>query len=100
MKQNPTADSLHGLAAQSIPENTDLWPQVRARVGARGTPTRVTRVRLRRVMFGLSVAALLALLAAGASSLWNTATPVSAQAILEQAQASAVSPLAAVRTYH
>src|SRR5439155_12021787 len=84
------------IAEDAVPANLDLWPQVRARVKLEVA----RRPARQRRLVGAMVGVLLLALSAGALSLWGSATAVSAESILDQAQATAASPKATVRTYH
>ena len=89
-------EALRQIAEEAVPDNLDLWPQVRARVKL----DVARRPARQRRLVGAMVGVLLLALSAGALSLWGSATAVSAESILDQAQATAASPKATVRTYH
>jgi outer membrane lipoprotein-sorting protein len=91
---NPTdkAAALRAMAAEAVPETTDLWPAIRQRITA--SPR-----HKRPVVAAVAIAAALAVAIAGTFPLWNPANTVSAQAILDRAQTTAMAPLGA-RTYH
>jgi outer membrane lipoprotein-sorting protein len=98
MEDTDKHESLKRVAGQAVPDDLDLWPQIRSRALAAHRHAPATRSH-RRLLAGLAAAIVLALVAGVASQLWNPAQPASAQAILDQAQASASGP-AVVRTYH
>ena len=97
---------LSQIAEQAVPDTLDLWPTIQAKVAAApwsvapSVPDGATAGWYvgRRLMFGLAAGAASAL-GVGATLLWNRAEPVSAETILDLAQATANSPRG-ITTYH
>ena len=91
MNHQRLTDILHQLGAQAVPDTFDRWPALRARLAAsRPAPARRPRGWRARVLVGLATAAVL--LVAVALGAWPTGgdpAVVSAQAVLDKAQAAA-----------
>lgn len=101
MNKISKSEALHRIAEQAVPGQVDLWPRIREQLGSAATPRRTTgHSGRRRVVLAAAAAVLLALAVGAAWPLWNTATPVSAETILVQAQAASANPAAAIQRYH
>jgi MucB/RseB family protein len=89
--------ALSEVAESGVPDSVDLWPSIRSRARKMSMIPPAGGVgRGRRLAVGLLAAVFLALLAAGA--LWSSQpAPVSAEAILERAQAAGTQT---ARSYH
>jgi outer membrane lipoprotein-sorting protein len=106
---------MNRIAESAVSDRLDLWPEIQARLEAEAnrrsadSKMRWSEVSLlspraivisRRPILGLAIAALLAVTAGVAFSLWGHPEAVSAQEILDRAQATANAAPLAVTSYH
>ena len=103
MDESTRTCAMTRIAEEAVPENVDLWPAIRTQVArsndARPTSGRGAPVRRRALLGGIASAAALALALVGTNTWWTQPTSVSAETILDRAQATA-NDLADIRTYH
>jgi outer membrane lipoprotein-sorting protein len=90
---------LSGLAAEAVPDSTDIWPALCERLP---TPRGLGARQVRRPLLGLSAtaAALIAIVAVGVSPFWNAPEAVNAETILDRAETAASTGASSVSTYH
>jgi outer membrane lipoprotein-sorting protein len=98
--------TLTRIAEEAVPDTVDLWPVIRAQVDrpSLAPPMRPTSAptmpgRRRTLLAGIGSAAMLVLAPAGLVTWWSQPTAVSAETILDRAQATA-SNRAEIKTYH
>jgi outer membrane lipoprotein-sorting protein len=106
MDERTRARTLTRLAEEAIPDGVDLWPGIHAKIVDSNQARRPTQsaapIRLprRRVLLsGIAAAAVLVLAPAGLIAWWSQPASVSAETILDRAQATAEAPVE-TRSYH
>ncbi|HVC33879.1 MAG TPA: hypothetical protein VNL16_10255 [Chloroflexota bacterium] len=107
MNEPRKTELLHQIAGHAVPDDLDLWPSISTRIAAEQPPRRISlepaprrRAWRRRTIVGVAAAAALALAIGEVSPLGNQAQPVSAQAILDRAEAATTDAPLAVTSYH
>jgi outer membrane lipoprotein-sorting protein len=98
--------TLNRIAEEAIPDTVDLWPAIRSRVDTASKPRPAGPAPVwmpargsRRLLGGLASAAVLALALSGAVIWSSQPEAVSAETILDRAQATVAAPTT-VTTYH
>jgi outer membrane lipoprotein-sorting protein len=118
MNEQTRTQLMHQIAENAVSDGLDLWPEIQARLeveanrrsGEASGPERPDPRPLpgrwhgivvsRRPLLGLASAAILALAIGATLPLWNHPDAVSAQEILDRAEATASGSPVAVTTYH
>src|SRR5262245_55945156 len=118
MNEQTKTKLMNQIAESAVSDRLDLWPEIQARLEAVASrpldessgrerphpwplPGRWRGIAVsRRPLFGLATAAILALAVGATLPLWNHPEAVSAQEILDRAEATASGAPLAVTTYH